>query len=614
MVEGHLRTLVRIFLGFVLGLIVTVGSCITISYLINDGLTSTPKKNDTSLFEDVSSRLSNSGLSPGSPDLESSNLSNWIVDVNRGEESDFAFDAALFDMISRASLNQIVKLIQQWQNVEVSSIERQNSIAFAIVQRLAVIRPSFALEKIETFNWSNVEVLALEIFSVWLIADIRSAVKHASRADYQIKRAAITALVNVRTDLSRTKQLNIARELGMEVHFRAVHSAKLTSETTESFEDAWNTLVSDSVPNVVQQETLLRVANSWLEQNGVEVLIEVMGGYKGVEGDRYNIAQALLARYVGLNPTAAFEGASSLPMFDGGAFVALTVRSYALAEMEKVDPALAAKMLAENTELKDYERQYLWTSVISSWAESNPSELLASIDAVPVTLHSLVRQMAAVHLAGEDPDTAMLLLKSLPLGPTRFQVALSLANTWMTQDFEKTLDWVLSDPDIDDVRTILLGSVLPQLAIHDPYRAFDLALQHHLSNATGVSMQKSLQSVVLGTIVRENDFQVAIELLPRVHKESKLEAYREVSIALLVTSKGQEVTKLGSELSTSEQIQLYKDLISLWTSLDCDQFFETIRELPQAVRSKVAQSWMTLDPNPQLNSRQTRQLKRFAED
>ena len=291
----------------------------------------------------------------------------------------------------------------------------------------------------------------------------------------------------------------------------------------------------------------------------------------------------------------------------------MTVRSYALAELESSDPALAARTLANSNDLKEYENWHLWTSVIHSWAESDTSELLANMEIVPESMHYLVRQIAAIKLAADEPERAKQLLKSLSPGPTRFEVAAQMAAIWISQDVERTLKWVLLDPDISDVRPILLGKVLAHLALVDPHRAFELALQRRSSNEKEITAEIALESVVLGVIAGGSKFHLALELLPRVAPASKSEAYREVSYALLRTSKVEEIRKLASKLSEPEQITFYRDLVLPWSEQGVDQLFQTVRGLANAVRSSVAKHWLLMDSNPNLSARRVRQLKRFAE-
>ena len=601
----------RHFLGLLLGSASAIGLCFML-YIVSDFLLHTPIDNKSTILDaDSSEPNENSVVQIPTKPKASLTLSELIVQLD--SQSDFACNVDLYTTLSQATLDQVLKFWEEWKFMVEAKIAQRTFVEIAIIQRLASLQPSVALDQIETLSWINAETLAAEVFRVWLVSDSFRAMHRAKRSANWIKRALISALVFLRKDIPAATQLKIARDLGMEMYFQAVKNEKLSVELNENFEDMWNAMITDSVPDVLQRGSLLQAANSWIEQDGVGVLDDVLGTFKGVEGERYTLAQALLARYASLNPSTAFKEASSLPAFDGGAFIAMTVRSYALAELESSDPALAARTLANSNDLKEHENLHLWTSVIHSWAESDTSELLANMEIVPESMHYLVRQIAAIRLAADEPERAKQLLKSLSPGPTRFEVAAQMAAIWISQDVERTLEWVLLDPDISDARPILLGKVLAHLALVDPHRAFELALQQSSSNEKGITAQIALESVVLGVIAGGNKFHIALELLPRVAPGSKLEAYREVSSALLRTSKVEEIRELASKLSEPEQITFYRDLVLPWSEQDAGQLFQTVRGLANGVRSSVAKHWLLMDSNPNLSARLVRQLKRFAE-
>ena len=608
--DSRMRSLGYGFLGFLLSFAAVIGVVSAISMAKEAHPHAATSKAVVPFQDDALGRI-DAEVEERFASTKASTVGQLIAEY--ADQSDFAFDAALYEMLSHMTLSQSLRILEEYQSMRIPSRGRKESIERAIVRRLASIQPSTALNRVENFPWHRVGLLATDVFHSWFLLDFDSALKRAQRSSDRIKRAAIEALVVARGDLDDSTQLDVAKKFGMEPHFQAVISEKRVAKLTESPEDAWNELVSDAVLDVTQREFLFEVADSWIEQDGLEVLVEILGMYKGVEGERFYMAQALLAKYSSLDPIAAFKEASSLPKFEGGVLLAQSVRSYALAELELIDPALAVRMLAaEASEINEFESRHLWKGVIHSWAKSEPREILANLDLIPESMHDLVYQTVAVYIVAEDSEEAIRLLKFVPSGPYRFSVAASMVSVWLQQDLEQVLEWVLEDPDISDMRNMLLGGVLTHVALQDPNRAFDLALEHRESKPGTLSVQKALDTLVLGAVARR-DPRKALELLSRVSADSKMEAYREVSLVLLAGAKTEEVENLGKRLSPSEQAKFFGELVARWAEVDSNQFFETVRRLPSEVRSQVARQWLAHESSEELTSRKRNQLKRFAE-
>ncbi|MYD46409.1 MAG: hypothetical protein F4W92_08665 [Gammaproteobacteria bacterium] len=467
--------------------------------------------------------------------------------------------------------------LKEWWN-QSKSIERtsQREIAQEVILRsLAAINPQEAFRRIDEVSILQSNAALKIVFSEWAVLHLEDAINAAATLVSSRRIVATQAILETRDDLPENERLSIARQLESEKTFLRLLSDSKVSENIGEPERSWDLLLNDNVDDILQTETLAKVAEAWREQIGLEVLSKI---YQ-IGVDDYRIRPPLVEAIAQEDPESALEYARNLTDEQEQSYLsekivrvwARTDAPAALSVVSTFEPASLVSALEEN--------------IAYTWARSNPSEMIENVESISLENRAYPLSTALSNVAREDPLGAIDMLSSVEhtVGNTSM-ILRSVVYQWAVQRPEAATDWVLENFESEDPqRRNLLERTLPRLAHNDPNKAFELAIEHPASGS-GLGLDYH----VLGEIVREGDIEIAKKLLPRVNERYKYILYGRVASEMVVEGQIEQALVLGEELEESNRRYYYLTVFSSWARTNPKNLMDSLDGLSTKTIKSIA--------------------------
>ena len=471
-----------------------------------------------------------------------------------------ALYASLFDTTEQE--------LKAWWN-QSKDIERASHRKIAqsvILRRLAAINPEQALRCLADMSIFRIDSLFTTVFSEWAVSNLDGAIEAASTLEGLRRIVALQAILQSRDDLSEDKRRLIAVQLNDEDTFLRMASDTKAAESISEPKKAWNTLLNDEVDDSQQTESLAIVAQAWLAEIGFDVLSII---YSEIENSR--IRSDLVKVISRIDPIGTLDYTRGLA--DSRIQSALSyviVREWARTEPQA---ALAA--------VSTYEPPSMAASLASTityvWASAKPNDLIKNVEVLPKDARIAPLEVAFSNLARKDPLNAIAMLSSIEnyVGNTS-TILNGIVGAWAVQQPDAAVDWVLENFSREDPqRRMLLQDALQNMAVQNPNRAFELAIDQPAS-----SRGSGLEYYVVRKLVREGNIELAAKLLPRVRENSQLETYSLVADELVDMGKANEALVLGEDLEAEKRKYFYRTVVQNWTWHDAKSLYESLEELP----------------------------------
>ncbi len=503
-------------------------------------------------------------------------------------EPDFTQSVLLFNILHNSDESKLRELIRQSETVSPTSRRRNTQIA--IFRRFAELDPVGALNEIKGFQTHQQKFLVEAVFREWSISDLDRALEATKQLVRENKRAAITAILTTRDDLSQELRHEMAVQMGDEELGLEVITESSQYDAIENPSEAFSKLLNDSINNRYQIELLVRIAEEWIERDGLQVLPQISNKIT-LENDQFSeVLSGIYRVAAAVDPGVALEHAQALSVATRGRMMRSIARAWAVEDYHQaLEGVSSVEALSTRSELQSI--------VFEAWGERDPRELLQNLHLVPARLVEEATGTAIRSIAYEDPEEAVGLLKTIKVGGYHRSVLYGLVSEWSRQHAEAAFDWVLTEPRISNIRDRLVSVVFRELSLIDPKRAMSLALKD----------SRGLEKEVVFTIaVRNAEFAVA--LLPRVREEYALDAYSSVGRALIYDLDPEAALELGNQLSGDQRDTYLSRTISTWASELPQSLIEAIGTLPsEALKSHAAKELTSA--NEQWNSLSEDQLR-----
>ncbi len=494
--------------------------------------------------------------------------------------SNFARSAALHHLVAPAGMEKLNSLVEQ--SAAISPTETRNEMQRLIFQRIATIDPKHALTASEQFPVRR--HIIRSVFLEWSQLSLDDAVKHAKTLQGSGRVAALSGILESRIDLSNEVRIGIAKSLGHESMASEMIASAMLSDSLENPEKAWNELVGEELTGLENLSSLVQIANAWVEQDGIGVLGRISGSLKA-RNVRTSVMNSVVLSAARTNPQGTLDYVLRNQDHNSIWLSSLVAQTWARSAPEE---AFSAVTDVENSRI----RRRLQEGVIQEWATQNAYAMLDHVNTLPENVQAYARQRAVLAIAGSDPEEAIGLLGSLDLGEEGIgSVAHTIIHQWSEIDAMAAHDWVMSSPDVADMRGELLHVVLMSLVEDQPQLAMELALQQ--------PVDMRLDSAVISHLARY-DRHLALSMLSQVREgRGKLSAYTSVGRELVDNGETQRAIKLGESLDQSSRSAYYNSILRSWASSDPEGLLESIDSLPSPELKSIAA--MSLAVNNQRN-------------
>ena len=504
-----------------------------------------------------------------------------IANMRNSSEQQLALRVLLSDMNEK----QVADLLTQSEDV-LKDADRYN-LQFAMVQRLAHLNPSRALSLVlEMDSGYNLGNFVTSIFGDWAHSNLDEAVSRAGRLKPHFKRTALSAIVQERTDLSDNTIRAIARDLDNEQIATSAIAQRKIEEAIDDPEAVWNELAIDLQDDPDNSRTISRIATAWIEKSGLSVLDQVYHSLTNTQ-TRDDVIRRVLTEVAQTDPEGAFNFALTIENDPYNSIVSSMASIWA-----STDPRSA--LAAANGIAKASVRKTVAQMVILAWARDEPRKVLEGLGNLPADLQESASSAALSTLSRESPIDAANLVAAMEPGSVKTSSASSVVSTWASRNHKAALEWILSEPGVEEIRSELLSSIMHTLVRVDPDLAMSTALaqpiveknsRFGMFGPAGVGMELNVISSLTFS-----DVDKAIELLPQVREGStKLMSYQMVASSLLMNDEIDKAFNMVQQVPESDREKIYQAISTSWAASDPKGMLKSMdRFLSKEGRSRAA--------------------------
>ncbi len=562
------RNFGSLLVGALVGGILVATALITVQLLLLQDKPDTTSKQDTTRTAPIEQSSSGDQIAAAKA-VVTGDYSNLL-----GEARNFEGNSALYQALLRADQEELRKLLEQSKNIP--SPNQRLYIQSAIFQRFASLDPQEALRRVEDVNWQHRDVMLARIFAEWSISSLDAAVAALDDLDKNQQMVALESILQTRDDLSDTRRQDLARSFKAEELSARLMNESQILELRDDPEAAWNALTSDGFDLESQIDLASRIAEQWMEQDGLAVLSRVIGSITDNPGYDTFLAR-LISNVTASNPQGLFDVALGLDE---------SIRSDVLSRISfawsRMDPFAAAQAVIASNQ-NAYKRVCL-EIILLQWANTNPQEIFNKRSLLPRSVQLEGLGYALAEIAKTNPEQALQHLESLEAEWVNIStLSDSLVNGWAEADPHGALEWVTSNSEELGSRfRDLLSDVLLVLVHSNPQEALSIAQSHP------ESMRREGIEVRLIRELSRTDLDTAIDLLPQVREESLQSVYRNMSFTLCLQGQSKRALGLVRDLPESEKEYYMESVFGYWARFDEEDLFREIENLPSEELKSLA--------------------------
>ncbi|MCY4144784.1 MAG: hypothetical protein OXG08_13990 [Gammaproteobacteria bacterium] len=511
-------------------------------------------------------------------------------------ESPYDRSLALRNTLVGLDIEQSLNLLDKSLNLPVGS--SRDEMQSAIIQRLAQVSPKTALSRALELNARISNQLVSRVYVEWAHSDLNGAVLAALPLDQKSKESALNAILNERTDLPAEALRAIARDLGNEqMAIRLIAQREIEDALTKP-EEKWDELVAKFQDDSQNSWDLARVAKSWVKTNGLSALDQIATAITNLQ-TRAEVLRSVLRSVAETDPLAAFEYALNSENDPSDSIVFSVTSVWA-----QSDPRAA---LAAVSAIDDNSRRHqLEESIVLLWATEEPIEVLDGIGSLPATHQVLATVEAVSAIAWISPQNASMKVTELTPGAAKARAASMVVAVWSLEDPKKALDWILNEPSVEDLRTQLLATNIPELVKVDPELAMSTALALPLADG------EKIESLVIHALA-VNDVDSTIKFLPQLRTEgSRSLAYQSIGQSLVNTGRFEEVVSFAyEEVPDAHLADYFSSIVDSWARQDSVELLRSMDRLPSgSIRSKAASAILSQERSS-LTANQLERTRQF---
>lgn len=469
---------------------------------------------------------------------------------------------ALYTTLSHATVDELKEWWTKSQQIERKS--NREAAQRVILREFAKNSPHEALRYIDDAAIFQTDVLLKIVFSEWAVAHLDGAIEAVPTLSVPRRDIALEAILESRDDLSENKRRSIALQLGKEETYLKLVSDTLASQSIAEPKNSWDILINDDVDDLLQLESLAKVAEAWRAEIGFAVLSRAFA-------DGPNNGHQLIRAIAQVDLAGALDYAQGVADENEKQFLAQTiVRDWAR------NDALGA-IAAVATFQPPSSASELESTVALAWASTSPFELIENIALISDRNRMFSLETAFSNIAGQDPTEAIALVSAVEnyVGNTS-SIIERIVFSWSYNDPSAAADWVVNNYAREDPqRRNLLEPALRRLARQDPKKAFEIAI-----GQPAPSERFGLEHIVMGVVTRDGDIELAKKLLPRVRESTKTYAYSLIGEAMVRESRAKEALELGEEVIENEKDRYYRTVMRVWASDDAKDLYASLEDLP----------------------------------
>jgi len=514
-------------------------------------------------------------------------------------------NTVLLNVLNQADEDQVLDLLEQTQHLDPPA--RLQTQAF-VIQRLVRINPLRAHAEVLKFRSPQVRYLLTELFREWVQFDLDSAISRAKTLSHADKHVALEVILKERSDLTITKRLEIAQQLGLEQFALEFIMPEITSEALKEPERSWSEIVEDAQNEPGQIKLLTEIAKIWIERAGLGALDRIRQSLDN-SPTKSLITTAVLREVARTNPRIAFEYAMNLDNDPDNESKFAVVQKWAESDPHGVLHAISSM---------EQTGQYwlLLKRLIDTWSSYHPQTLLTDFDSLPSDVGEFAIKEAVSAIARSSPQEAAEIvsaMEDMKNDNLKLDAARSVFFLWSRGDMDSALDWILNDAGMKGLRSRLLTSAVFTLVNRDRdiERAMNIALVLPIGeNEIGP------EAVVVAQIASRHT-ETAIAYMSKVREgPTKSEAYSCLGYVLATKNMTARALKLLQQVPDYAKEPYLAQVLGGWAKYSPKRLFESLDDLPsKEIASTAAFSLLFYEPQyGQLSSEQIETVKTYLSE
>ncbi len=324
------------------------------------------------------------------------------TDLN-SSKGGFAFTASLHRIVAESSEEELASLLVQ--SVDVAHPRLRDEIQRTLGRGLAASNPHHALSKVKDLPSEQQRSFVSGVFQEWAFVDPDRAIDSATDLARGSVTSATQAVLRARSDLSDSLSLKVAKELGAEADALLMASREDVEEFVDDPEQTWNLLINDDLHDTYQLEALVRVAELWVERDGVEIISRIYPDSSTQFGGSQAVTSNVVAAVSARDPEAAFEYVLGLSGPDRYKIPTILAT---WAEISPIDAIKALSKLELDIEGNSFRRNF-----VHIWALRDPNGVVQHIRQFEPPMQLLATEQVIGTVARTSPQEAVKLLESV---------------------------------------------------------------------------------------------------------------------------------------------------------------------------------------------------------
>lgn len=513
--------------------------------------------------------------------------------------SNFTRTLATHRLLSAKHKSELIDLLKKSFEMEPKTIRAE--LQTAIIARLAMIDPKFALSQVEDTPVPVRETLIAAIFGEWSQTELDDAVRFGRGLEKESQYAALKGILESRVDLSDERIRRIAHDFGDEDIANWMLAQRILLNPSENPREAWKTVMHESGATIGNLESIIQIANAWIRHEGSSVLQEISQSVLNAGVDlRYAVLNSAVREAALRDPETTLLQTIAMGEGTRRSFSSVVVREWAT-----TDPQAAIKAITQIDEVP--LRVGLQEELISKWAQRDPTDLLETMSSLPDNVQEIAAPLAIMKVAQTNPEEAIRLLQTHDVSLDNTRIANTIIYAWSAREPKDAWQWVLTSPMLDTQRELLLPNAIHAIASDHPDLALELALEQ--------PADLGLEAYVVQTISHSDPLR-AMDLLSKIRSSQSDSAHTSVGYRLIEKGRSELVLDLALSVPENYRPAFYNNILSNWAHVDPEGLLAAIDELPSAeLKSKAAFSLASQHyAKLALTNEQTEYAKTFLTD
>lgn len=469
----------------------------------------------------------------------------------------------LVEQLERQTADDLLNLFER--TFDLTDRNLTEDLQEVVIVEFSRRNPKTALQLV----WRATDTLKLNlvgiIFSEWSQTNIKEALVSAENLDQPYRSTALHAIVTTNSKLPREQwsELSVTHSFRHEI-FRILREEEVY-ELINQPSEAWRSVVSDEIPNELQDDLLEHVLSQWIDDEGVQVVEKL---YESTHEINPLHLERLLTSIVEHHVENAIDIVDELP------------QEFA---------HIVANVLAKNDAMKAYEifhdkkgvdTSLLVHSIFQQWATNDPNELLQNVDRFKRTERRLAIDLGLIKLTKEAPDQAEAILNKLSgiPGVSAREVNQTFVRTLAQSDPVRALSWIDENEKIENRNHAeMLTDVLTNLVFHDLESAIEVALAQPPES---YYVQHDYIYSLIDLLIQEGETTKVRGMIDSIQPSMQVFAVTLIGVEKVAEGDWDEIAELAEMLNKEERVTFYHSISSRNARENVVNLIESLDSIP----------------------------------